>query len=326
MELPPFISLYSLVSLYLAVVLDLSLGDGNYSFHPVRIMGALISFSEKRFRASGLHLKVAGCVMAIVLVGGTFFFISFLINFMEQWSIWEGIFLSSLVIYFCLSLRCLGDEAIKVFRLLSRGKLNEARKQLSFLVSRDTKDMDVADISRSSIETVAENFVDGVISPFFYAFIFGPAMAMAFKMASTLDSMIGYKTDEFKDLGFFSAKLDDFLNFIPARLCLFFIFLAGLLFHKKNPFVLFKEAKKYFTMSESPNSGYPEAAFAVVLGVRLGGPTKYHGSLKYLPHINEDGERPAPIHIKKSVILMYQSSLLFYLVPIFLYIFIALTF
>ena len=320
MGFPFFLNYYSLFILYLAVIFDVIFGDGNYSFHPVRLIGSLISFAEKRARASMLPLKLAGAIIVIILVGGFFLSFFFFFSFLKNYSIYLYVFLSAVIIYFCLCLRCLGEEAMKVFWLLNRGKINSARRQLSFLVSRDTADMDIHDISRSTVETVAENFVDGVISPFFYASIFGPSITIAFKIASTLDSMIGYKTDEYKELGFFSAKLDDFFNYLPARICVFFIFLAGFLFYGKNPIFLFRQAKRYFSLSESPNSGYPEAAFAIVLGVRIGGATRYHGKVKKLPFINEDGQIPEPSHIKSAVNLMYQSSFLFFIAPFFLYI------
>ena len=303
----------SLVIIFLlAIVFDLVFGDKDTSFHPIRLMGAAISFFEKWGRASSLDKRLSGAFICLVLVIASFSVTFFCGRFFKSISQWAFILFSAFIIYFGICLRCLADEAKRVHKLLINGKLDDARKRLSYLVSRDTENMGKGEISRSVIETVSENLVDGIYSPFFYGAIGGPSFVMSFKMVSTLDSMIGYKNKEYKDLGLFSARFDDLLNFVPARLSPLFIALSALILFKKNPVSIILGAYRQSRYSESPNSGFPEAAFALALGVRLGGPTSYARELKMLPVINKNGKQPEIEDIRHAIRLLYLSGILFY--------------
>ncbi|NPA94635.1 MAG: cobalamin biosynthesis protein CobD [Thermodesulfobacteria bacterium] len=307
---------YALVG---AILLDLLLGDKDNPLHPVRMMGAAISWGEKRARAHLRNEFIAGLVMSTALIGLTFFVVTSVLSMVRGLSYWLFLLLSALLIYYGLCLRCLANEVLKVYEALCSSDLDLARRRLSMLVSRQTKDMDESEVARSAIETVSENLVDGVCSPFFYATLGGAGLCMTFKMVSTLDSMIGYKTERYRDFGRFAARLDDLANFLPARLSVPCVALAGLIC-KKRPFgQVVRGILQDARLSTSPNSGFPEAGFAYVLGVRLGGPVVYHGTLKDMPYINRQGRPPEPRDIFEAVRLLYGSAFIFYIVSLGLF-------
>ncbi len=308
---------FGMMVLVSATVMDLVFGDKDHPFHPVRLMGAAISWGEKRARAFFENEFVAGMVMSLFLVLFTFITVKFILAFAFHISMLLLFILSVIAIYYGLCLKCLADEVKGVAEALLADDLDLARRRLSMLVSRQTQDMDKTSVARGAIETIAENFVDGVSSPFFFAALGGPAMCLSFKMISTLDSMIGYKTPRYFQFGKFAARMDDAANFVPSRLSAPTIAIAGWLW-KKRPFLktisaIFRDAKHH----ESPNSGIPEAAFAHVLGVRLGGPVVYHGTLRQLPYINESGKDPVSEDVFEAIKLLYICSFLFYFLSLF---------
>ncbi|MFN3466723.1 MAG: adenosylcobinamide-phosphate synthase CbiB, partial [Candidatus Brocadiales bacterium] len=217
--------------------------------------------------------------------------------------------LSVVFLYFSLSLKCLGDEAKKVLSALEAGELDTARRRLSGIVGRDTQELGEDQIIRASVETVAENTVDGILSPLFYAFIGGPALAMAYKAVNTLDSMIGYKNERYLHFGWAAARLDDLANYVPARFASRLIPLASLLAglrYKECYFFALRDGGKH----PSPNSGIPEAAFAGALGIQLGGPSTYGGILSDKPLLGEPIESMSTHKIKDSIKLAYITSFL----------------
>ncbi len=312
---PYILKPHSWLVLIFAATVDLFLGDKNHVFHPVRLMGASISWAEKRARALPWNDFHAGLFMALFLTFFTFFLVDVLGSFLRHLSHFIYISFAAICIYYGLCLRCLADEAMKVFRALKKNKLELARKRLSMLVSRETQSMDQVAVSRAAIETVSENFVDGVCSPWFYAISGGPALCLAFKMVSTLDSMVGYRNKRYENLGKAAAKMDDAANFIPARLSIFLVALAGLLYFQKNPFNTMKGAIRDAKVQSSPNSGFPEAAFARVLGISLGGPAVYDGALKDHPIINKSARPPGPDDIRRAISLLYMSAMVLYILP-----------
>ncbi|RUM87978.1 MAG: cobalamin biosynthesis protein CobD [Thermodesulfatator sp.] len=297
--------------LAVAVFLDLLLGDKQNLPHPVRFMGALITGCEKIARASDLSERASGCIMAVGLSTATFSVVFFIVALLADLHFLIFFIFSTLAVYFSISLKCLADEALKVQDALDNGNIELARRRIAMLVSRDTQDMTEEDISKAAVETVAENLVDGVISPFFYAALGGPALCLCFKMISTLDSMVGYRNKAYKDLGMCSARLDDAANYIPARLSVPIIaacsFLSG-----SSPMKVFSCVSSFGRLHKSPNSGLPEAAFAAALDVRLGGRVSYHGRPMEYPWINKEGKNACRAHIKKAVLLLYSSALLFF--------------
>jgi len=292
-----------------AVCLDLVFGDRENLPHPIRLMGAAINASEKMARASLLSEPVAGAAMTLILVGGTYLSALILFTYLSKKSFLLFFVLSVAAIYFCISIRCLADEALKVFNALEAGDLEKARDKIARLVSRDTKEMTEEDISRAAVETVAENFVDGIVSPFFYAALGGPALCLCFKMISTLDSMIGYKNDTYFDFGRLAARLDDAANFIPARLFVPVIALCSMI-TGSNPARVFSCVFACGRLHESPNSGFPESAFAAALNAKLGGSVSYFGETRDCPVLNRHGQNPCARHIRQAVLLLYACSLL----------------
>ncbi len=185
-----------------------------------------------------------------------------------------------------------------------------ARQRLSRIVGRDTAQLSEREIVRATVETVSENTVDGIISPLLYAALGGAPLALAFKAVSTLDSMIGYKNEKYRELGWFSARLDDVLNFIPARLCLILVPLASLVLPFGRSGAAFKTGMRDGRNSPSPNSGFPEACFAGSLGIQLGGQCSYEGLLSCKPLIG-DKDRELDIYdIQRAVSLMWVVSAL----------------
>lgn len=293
----------------IAYVLDLLLGDPHWFPHPVRFIGKLITGLEKllyRFSCK----KFMGGVLAILTIGITFVVSYYLAKISP---IIEIFFL-----YTTLATKSLADEGFRVCKVLVDGDMEKAKKELSYLVSRDTGNMDVVQITRSILETISENSVDGVISPMFYAFIgsmfsiggvsLALPFAMGYKAINTLDSMVGYKNEKYMDFGTVSAKIDDVANFIPARL-------AGGIFIPISAFLLhynYKGAWKIFFRDRlnhsSPNSGNSEAAFAGALGVQFGGKTSYFGVIHDKPTIGDKLKHFGIPDVKKGIRLLYVTS------------------
>jgi len=207
-----------------------------------------------------------------LVYSGTFF----TIRLAEHINKWIGFAVSTFFIFTALSTRTLGKEARSIYQSLKAGNIKEARKKLSLIVGRDTENLDKDEIVRATVETVAENSVDGIISPLFYAALGGAPLALAYKAVNTLDSMVGYKNEKYIYFGWFSAKLDDAANYIPARLSILLILLASFILRKRTSKALhtiLRDGKK----SPSPNAGIPEAGFAGALGIQLGGINYYQG-------------------------------------------------
>jgi adenosylcobinamide-phosphate synthase len=212
-----------------------------------------------------------------------------------------------LLIFMSLSVRSLAQAAKKVYVPLKADNINRARRQLGQIVSRETTTLDRDGVIRGTVETVAENTVDGVISPLFYALIGGAPLAWAYKAINTLDSMVGYKDERYLKFGWFSARLDDLVNFIPARLGGVIIPLAALLTGKdgrRSLETVLKDKRK----AASPNAGFPEAAFAGALGIQLGGQNIYHGRVSNRPLIGKPILPKEPEDIKQAIYLMYATS------------------
>lgn len=269
-----------IIPLLIGFLLDTILGDPLWLPHPIRLFGNSISyFTEKLNRGNGRKWK--GAVMSIVLIAATF------------WGFWQilklagsnGILfigLASLGVFFGLANRSLISEACKVISVLDKSGLEAGRKQLSHIVGRETRNLNEQQIRTAVLETLAENLSDGVIAPlFFYALGGVPAM-LAYKMANTLDSMIGYKSERFRQFGWFAARFDDVLNFIPARITA--LLMVVLSFSPRGLVYIFRFGHQH----SSPNAGYPEAALAGILDCRFGGPNVYHGQLVEKPFIGKN--------------------------------------
>jgi adenosylcobinamide-phosphate synthase len=209
--------------------------------------------------------------------------------------------------YTILAGRCLSDAAMDVYRTLDSGSLENSRRQLSYIVGRDTSQLNETQITRGVVETVAENTVDGVIAPLFYLFLGGVPLAMAYKAINTLDSMVGYKNEKYKAIGCVSARIDDLANLIPARISWLLLTMAAWCL-KLDARQAFKIGWRDRYQHKSPNCGWPEATVAGALGVRLGGPNSYFGELVEKPWIGDPLREINQQDIKLTIRLMFMAS------------------
>ena len=299
-----------MIETILGFLLDLIIGDPQNPIHPIRIIGSLCKATEKFFRkVLKKSLKIAGLLTWITVVLIVFLFNYFLLKGAYAINNVLGVILSSIMIYFCISTKALKVEGLKVVKYVIQDDIEGARKQLSYIVGRDTKNLDKESILKAVVETVAENMSDGVIAPLFYVGIGGAPLAFLYKAVNTMDSMFGYKNDKYIEFGYFPAKLDDVFNYIPARLSGYFIFMASfsLGLDYKNSFKIYKRDKNNHS---SPNSAHPEAAVAGALNVQLGGANYYFGKLVEKPTIGDDIEKIDIHKVNKTNNILYCSAIL----------------
>lgn len=271
-----------ILPLLLGWLLDLLLGDPRWLPHPIVGFGKMIACGE-RLLNRGFHRIWKGAMLALVLVGSVFavtWALLYVIGLGVPFPMGGGV-VSTVLIFFCLAGTTLVREVRQTFRAVDRS-LDEGRKQVARIVGRDTAQLSAQEIRTAALETLAENLSDGVVAPLFWLCIGGVPGMLAYKMVNTLDSMIGYKTERYKDFGCFAARMDDVANYIPARLTALLMVLAS------GRLRLLKFVVKYGSRHASPNSGYPEAALAGILHCRFGGPHTYFGQLFDKPYIGEN--------------------------------------
>lgn len=295
---------HAVIIILIGFILDLLFGDPYCLPHPIRLFGQMISFMEKKLN-KGSNLKLKGAFMWVCLVfsvGLVFLLIEKILNpYPIIYCLFGGVFF-----FYGISNRSLVSEVLKVENKLIKNDLECAKKQLSMIVGRDTKLLNPAQIRTALLETLSENLSDGVIAPSFFFAIGGIPLMMAYKMVNTLDSMVGYKNERFMDFGFFSAKMDDVANYIPARITALLMALISL-----QPRT-FKFIFKYRRKHSSPNSGYPEAALAGILDCRLGGPNLYKGIMVYKPFIGNNDREIYHKDIVKACIVNMITTMLFF--------------
>ncbi|MBN2712703.1 MAG: cobalamin biosynthesis protein CobD [Planctomycetes bacterium] len=300
-----------------AVMLDLLVGDPRFALHPVRLIGNLIGIIERACRTITGDGYCSGLLCTFISLLTVSPFVTGIVIAAEAFDHRIALALSCVLIYFCISAKDLWRHAMDVSRRLSENDLHGARERVSMIVGRDTNILNEHGVVRACVESVAENSVDGIISPImfaalgFYLFDLSGAVAVAylFKTASTLDSMIGYKNEKYLRFGWSAARFDDVLNYIPARIGLLLISLAAIPLRQSFVGAL-KIGWRDSGHHSSPNSGYPEAAFAGALRVRIGGPTCYKGVWADYPYIGEDTVTLAVDTIYKSCMLMLFSTIL----------------
>ncbi len=281
--------------LIIGFVLDSIIGDPYRLPHPIRLFGNIISYCEKKLN-QGKNRRKKGAQMTIILVCITYVSFAVILHLLSQEKT-IYIISSSILIFYGLANHSLIREALKVDYALRKKGLEAGRKQLSYIVGRDTSQLSPKQIRTAVLETLSENLSDGVIAPLFFFAIGGIPTMFAYKMVNTLDSMIGYKNDRYKDFGFFAAKLDDVVNFIPARITAFLIALIS--FSPRAIRYIFK----YGSSHSSPNAGYPEAALAGVLNCRFGGPNVYYGKMVEKPYIGRHDREISSSDILKACIV-----------------------
>jgi adenosylcobinamide-phosphate synthase len=297
------------LELSLAWLADLVFGDPQWMPHPVRLFGLFTKIGEKISRlsaGSNRRLLLAGAVVAAVIALGTCAGSWFVLSVMKRVSPLFAGLATVYLAYSALSLRALDEAGCEVIEFLRSGRLEEARASLAMIVGRDTKDLKESEIVRAVIETVAENSSDGVIAPLFYLTIGGIPAALAYKSINTMDSMIGYRDARYLYFGRIAARLDDVVNFIPSRLTAGLAMLASLMLglEWRSAFrVVLRDANS----QPSPNSGFPEAAFAGALGIRLGGTNYYAGRETWKGYLGNPDRPLAPELFPQARRLLYGT-------------------
>jgi len=296
--------------LFAAFVLDLIAGDPRWMPHPVRGIGWLALQCEVLLRRTALPLPLAGIVAVLIVVGGSAGIAGLLVMLAAGVHPWAGVAVALYLMYSCFAVKDLADHALAVEHALDAGDLELARQKVSFLVGRDTAALTSSGIALAATESVAENSVDGVTAPLFYALLFGPVGAIAYKAINTLDSTFGYKNERYLEFGWAAAKLDDLANYLPARVTVFVIALAAALSNLRL-FDIFQAVRQGARLHASPNSGYPECAYAGALGVTFGGARSYGGEFHDAPLLGIRAGECTPRTIRQSVRLMRLTAALF---------------
>ena len=288
--------LFVILPLLLGWFLDLLIGDPAWLPHPVVGFGKMISFGEHRLN-KGTHRKLKGALMAIVLISMVFAVAYFGLSILPPFGRVGADFI---LIFYCLAGTTLIREVRQVFLALDRS-LDEGRKQVARIVGRDTSELSAQEVRTAALETLAENLSDGVIAPLFWFAILGIPGMLAYKMVNTLDSMIGYRTDRYRDFGCWAAHIDDIANYIPARLtALLMIVAAG---KPRLTGFVWRNGRNH----ASPNSGYPEAALAGILNCRFGGPHYYFGQLFDKPFIGTN-DRPLTTDDMRTAVQINRTA------------------
>ncbi len=267
-----------ILPLLLGYLLDLIFGDPERLPHPIVWFGKLISWGEHRLNR-GQHRMAKGAVMSVAYILLMFFVLWGLIRLVPNAILW--CVLNTIIIFYCLAGTTLIREVRNVFLALDES-LEAGRKQVARIVGRDTSELTAQEVRTAALETLAENLSDGVIAPLFWLAVLGVPGMVAYKMVNTLDSMIGYRTERYKDFGCWAARIDDIANYIPARLTAVLMVIAS------GKLSLLKFVWRNGRKHASPNSGYPEAALAGALDCRFGGPHYYFGELFDKPFIGEN--------------------------------------
>lgn len=295
------------VQILIALLLDLLLGDPRWLPHPVRLIGRMIAALEGPARRAIPDVRLAGSLTALAVILTAALGAAALIGVAGWVHPLLGDAVSILLLYMTFAARDLADHSSAVWRALDKGNLAEARRLVSWLVGRDTERLTETKIVRAAVESVAENTVDGIIAPLFFAAIGGPAAAMAYKAVSTLDSMIGYRSERYIDFGRTAAKLDDAVNYIPARLSVPII-AAAAAFTGQRPADARRIARRDGRKHLSPNAGIAEAAFSGALGIRLGGVMERRGKPVDLPTLGDPIVPLSRGHILAANRMMFAAT------------------
>ena len=281
------------ISLLIGWLLDLVLGDPQRLPHPIVWFGKTIAFCEHRLNR-GTYRKLKGAFVAVALIVLVFVVACLLRSLLSHLSSFLAIFFDVLIVFYCLAGTTLIREVRQVFRAVDRS-LQEGRAQVARIVGRDTSELSAQEVRTAALETLAENLSDGVIAPLFWLLLLGTPGMLAYKMVNTLDSMIGYRTERYRDFGCWAAHIDDAANYLPARLTALLMILAA-----GRPSLcrfVWRNGRRH----ASPNSGYPEAALAGILDCRFGGPHTYFGQLFDKPYIGENDRQLTTADMQKAV-------------------------
>ncbi|MDR0574691.1 MAG: adenosylcobinamide-phosphate synthase CbiB [Tannerella sp.] len=290
--------LYLLIPLCAGWILDKQFGDPSILPHPVVFFGRMIASGEQKFN-HGDRRFWKGAMMSVTLIAGTFLFSLVICSMLSAkiigtLQLWIYIIVASIFVFYCLAGKTLMKEVREVFHACDRS-LENGRRQVSRIVGRDTSNLSGQEVRTAALETLAENMSDGVIAPLFWYMLLGIPGMLAYKMINTLDSMIGYRNERFIMFGRLAARIDDFANYIPARLTALLMILVS------GKWSLFPFVFKYGKNHLSPNSGYPEAALAGILNCRFGGPHDYFGETVDKPYIGANDRILATQDMKNAI-------------------------
>ena len=302
-----------IISITLACMLDLIFGDPQFRYHPVCLIGKLISGTEKLlfllFPAKKRARILSGAVLVLVVCGVSTFVPWVILHFLYRWKFFAGFAVETFFCYQLLAMKSLKTESMKVYYALKTQGVESARRAVALIVGRDTEVLDEKGIAKAAVETVAENASDGVIAPLFYMMLFGGAGGFFYKAVNTMDSMVGYKNERYEDFGRAAAKTDDVLNFLPARICGIFLAVSAFLlgYDGKGAFrIFFRDRKNH----ASPNSAQGEAAVAGALQVQLGGDAWYFGKLYHKLTIGDNKRDIEPEDIVRANRILYGCGIL----------------
>ena len=300
---------YHIFAFIAGFVLDLLIGDPHFIPHPIRLIGSLISFCDKRLNCDAGYKR--GMLLAFTVIFATFAMSVIIIVAAYSINLYAGIIVEAVMTWQILATKCLRVESMRVYDALRTDGVDAGRKAVSMIVGRDTSVLDEAGVTRAAVETIAENTSDGVIAPMLYTAIGGPVLGFVYKAVNTMDSMLGYKNDKYMYFGRFAARLDDVVNFIPARISAYLMiaaaFIGGRQFDGKNAYRIFKRDR--FNHA-SPNSAQTESVCAGALRVQLAGDAVYFGKLVKKKYIG-DGLREIEYEdIKRANRLMYITAFL----------------
>ncbi len=304
---------WSFYALLIGFCIDLLLGDPHGFPHPVVLIGKLIDALERLFRALLPKTKrgeiTAGALIWVCTVAVSTAVPALLLALAQKLSPWLRLALESVMCWQILATKSLRDESMKVYAALQTGSLSDAQKAVSMIVGRDTERLDEKGVARAAVETVAENTSDGVIAPLFFLTIGGAPLGFFYKAINTMDSMLGYTEPPYKNIGLVPAKMDDVLNFLPARLSALFLLAAGffLRLDVKNGWRIFKRDRYKHA---SPNSAQTESVCAGLLGLRLAGDAWYHGVLHKKEFIGDAAQEIEPEDIPRACKLLYLAAIL----------------
>lgn len=312
---------YHIFAFIAGFVLDLLIGDPHFIPHPVRLIGSLISFCDKRLNCdAGYNISEKkinlikykrGMLLAFTVIFATFAMSVIIIVAAYSINLYAGVIAEAVMTWQILATKCLRVESMRVYDALRTDGVDAGRRAVSMIVGRDTSVLDAAGVTRAAVETIAENTSDGVIAPMLYTAIGGPVLGFVYKAVNTMDSMLGYKNDKYMYFGRFAARLDDVVNFIPARISAYLMiaaaFIGGRQFDGKNAYRIFKRDR--FNHA-SPNSAQTESVCAGALRVQLAGDAVYFGKLVKKKYIG-DGLREIEYEdIKRANRLMYITAFL----------------
>lgn len=296
-----------------AVILDRIIGDPRTSLHPVVIIGNFIAWMELRLlnvNHSPVCKNLAGALLVVVVLSavyGAAWLVMTALGLIHLWAVYVG---GAVLLAFTISPRSLAEAGREIACYLNTGNMEQARYKVGWIVGRDTAELDTAGVTRATVETVAENIVDGIISPLFYAVIGGVPLACLYRAVNTMDSMVGYKNEKYRDFGMVAARVDDLFNYIPARITGLLIVIAAAVL-RYNAGGALASIRRDAAKHPSPNSGFSEAGVAGALGVRLGGLNYYGGVASLRAYMGEANNELRPVHIEQTIHIMYLVTALF---------------